>query len=227
METPVRADGVRRLVVTLHGGDVALSDSGGTHIEGIVESAHEARISQHDSWLTINAGGRRDTSVRLAVPAGIDVHIRARAGDITARIPLGSVSVAAASGDIRLSQVAGPLEAYTDSGDLDITDLEGHGRVRSGSGDVTLGRLSGTLEAKSGSGDIRVASNRGRIVARCGSGDVYVGVPDGVATWLDLTSASGDVAVNLDEGDPAGPDTDGHAEVQVTSASGDIAIVRA
>lgn len=232
MEHSVQAEGVRRLILRLRSGDVTLSESGGTHVEGTVEAAREPRIDQHDSWLTIQSG-RQDAAVRLAVPAGIDVQIRTRSGDVTSRVPLGSVSVATGSGDVRLTRVTGSAEASTDSGDVDISELEGDGQVRSGSGDITVGRLGRSLDIKNGSGDVTVASNRGQLFVRASSGDVSVGVPEGCPTWLDLVSASGEVHVMLPEAGPAaaGPADSGpaagHSSIRVTTASGDIRIARA
>lgn len=227
MEHSVQAEGVRRLVLRLHSGAVTLSDSGGSHVEGTIDAAKEPRIDQHDSWLTIHSG-RQEAQVRLAVPAGIDVQLRTRSGDVTARVPLGSVSVTTGSGAVRLARVTGPAEVFLDSGELDLAELEGDGRIRTGSGDITLGRLGGTLEVKSGSGDVTVASNRGQVFVRSGSGDVAVGVPDGCPTWLDLHSAAGNVHVMLPEADP-GPDEPPQepASVRATTASGDIRVAQA
>lgn len=224
IERSVRATGVRRLVVRLQSGEVTLSDSGGDHIEGVVESAREPRIDQHGSWLTIQS--RQQAQVRLAIPAGIEVHVRTRSGDVTARVPLGNASIVAGSGDVRLTDATGTIEAFTGSGTLNIESLTGDGQLRTGSGTIAVGRVDGTLAVKSGSGDVTVASNEGRIFVKAGSGDVTVGVPEGCRTWLDLTSASGDIAVNLPEHQDNPTDEGEHARVQVTTASGDIRIAR-
>lgn len=224
MEHSVRAEGIRRLILRLRSGDVTLSDSGGTHVEGTVEAVREPRIDQHGSWLTIQSG-RQEVDVRLAVPAGIDVQIRTRSGDVISCVPLGSVSVVTGGGDVRLTRVGGTAQAYTDSGDVDVNELEGDAQVRSGSGQITVGHLSGSLDVKNGSGDVTVASNRGSLVVRASSGDVSVGVPDGCSTWLDLASASGDVHVALPKGSPS--EGEEHASIHVTTASGDIRIAQA
>ncbi|WP_432558808.1 DUF4097 family beta strand repeat-containing protein [Granulicoccus sp. GXG6511] len=224
MEHGVRAEGVRRLVLKVHSGAVTLSDSGGTHVEGTIDTIREPRIDQHDSWLTIHS--RQEADVRLAVPTGIDVEIRTRIGNVTTRVELGNVSVLAGSGDVRLARVTGPTEVSIASGDLDITDVDGAARVRSASGDITIGRVGRALDAKAGSGDITVASNRGDLFVKAGSGNVSVGVPEGTPTWLNLNSATGDVRVLLPETEPD-EESDDHASIQVVTASGNIKIVPA
>ncbi|WP_425307949.1 DUF4097 family beta strand repeat-containing protein [Ammonicoccus fulvus] len=223
METPIRADDVRQLVLTLSGGDVVLSDSGGSHVEGTVDTETEPRVTHHGNLLKIQAN-RRNAVVRLAVPAGINIRLRSARADVVARVPLGDASVVTNSGDVRLGDVSGSVEVITDSGDIDIAAADGaYAQVRSGSGDVTLGRSRGRTEVRCASGDVTVASNHGQLLVKCGSGDVALGVPEGVRTWLDLKTWSGSVHVGLPEAE-APADGGEHASALLHSASGDIRV---
>lgn len=225
METPIRADDVRQLVLTLSGGDVVLSDSGGTHVEGTVDSDTEPRLTHHGALLKIQTG-RRNATIRLAVPAGVNVQIRSARADVVSRVLLGNVSLTTGSGDVRLAETAGSLDAVTDSGDVDIAAAEGpYASLRSGSGEVTVGRTRGQVQIRCGSGDVTVASNQGHLVVKCGSGDVAVGVPEGIRTWLDLKTWSGSVSVGLPEAEAPTDDEDNNrASAILNTASGDIRV---
>lgn len=220
MEVPVRADGVRQLFVSLEGGDLVLSDSGGEHVEGVADE--HTSIIHHGNLLKIRARG--SNNVRLAIPSGVDLKARTRAGDVLVRVALGAARVATRSGDIRLGSVTGPAELTTDSGDVDLTSAE-NTQVRSGSGDVTVGTAHSQVQVRTGSGDIAVGLNRAHAWLESGSGDVSVGVPDDLATLLDLRSVSGSVAVSASQRER--PKDGERVRVHAATASGDIRIARA
>ena len=223
METPIRAEDVRQLVLTLSGGDVVLSDSGGSHVEGVVDTDTEPRVTHHGPMLKIQAN-RRNAAIRLAVPAGIDVRLRSARADVVSRVPLGNASVVTNSGDVRLAEITGSTEVITDSGDIDIAAADGaYAQVRSGSGDVILGRARGRTEVRCASGDVTVTSNHGQLLVKCGSGDIALGIPGGVRTWLDLKTWSGSVHVGLPDAEPPADDHE-HASAVLHSASGDIRV---
>jgi hypothetical protein len=220
METPVNADGVRQILVNLDSGDLVLSASGGQHVEGVAHDLTE--IVHHGNLLKIRSRGSSD--VRLAIPAGIDLKVRTRGGDVLARVPLGAARVATASGDIRLESVTGPAELTTGSGDIDVTST-GDTKARTGSGDITVGSASGQIQVRTGSGDITVGSNHGYAWLESGSGDISLGVPDGVATLLDLKSWTGSVSVSAPQRER--PDNGEQVRVHAATSSGDIRVVRA
>lgn len=220
MEVPVSADGVRQLLVSLDGGDLLLSESGGEHVEGTADDLTE--VVHHGNLLKIRARG--SSNVRLAIPSGVDLKARTRSGDVFIQVALGAARIAARSGDIRVESLTGPAELSTDSGDIDVTST-GNAQVRSGSGDVTVGNARGQLQVRTGSGDITVGTNRGHAWLESGSGEVSLGVPEDVPTLLDLRSATGSVAVSAPQRER--PEGGEHARVHAATASGDIRITRA
>lgn len=223
----IQAEGVRRLIVVTNDGEVTLSDSGGPQLTGTTTATptNKPTVRQHGGWLMIRAT-RQEATVSLAIPAGIDVEVRTRSGAISTEVTLGSAVISTGSGDIHLTSVTGTLGVFTESGDLDIADLAGSGRLRTGSGDITLGTLHDSLEIRSGSGDVTVASNYGDLRVWAGSGDVTVGVPLNLPTWLDLTSATGDVSVHLPDRAFDEEPTE-QASLTVATAAGDINVVPA
>lgn len=226
MDTPVRADGVRNLVIAVHRGDVVLSDSGGSHVEGTINSDAEPRVTHHGGLLKIQDQTRTPTTVRLAIPPGVELKVRARNCDVVVRVPVGGASIGLGSGSVRLGEVGGSLDIDTQSADIDVAATGPHTSLRTGSGDITVGRVNGSLVARTGSGDVSLAANYGEVTIHSGSGDTGVGVPDGVPTWLDLKTSSGAMAVNLPEGEEPDEDDDS-ALVEIATGSGDIHIGRA
>ena len=98
--------------------------------------------------------------------------------------------------------------------------------TKSGSGDVEVGRLGGRLQTKSGSGSLTVRrATSGMVRANGASGDISIGIEEGTAAWLDLSTVSGRVTQELEES--AAP-SDGQQRVEITAhtVSGDLRVFR-
>ena len=99
--------------------------------------------------------------------------------------------------------------------------------LSTGSGDIRAGELSGTTKIKNANGDVHVAEAiRGSVSARTGFGQIEVGIPDGTAAWLDLSTGYGEVRNGLDRSGPPEPGEES-VEVRAHSGYGDITIARA
>jgi DUF4097 and DUF4098 domain-containing protein YvlB len=135
------------------------------------------------------------------------LQARSASGDARVDVVRGPATLGTASGGVRVGSAGGAVEIRTASGDVDLDAAGGDTSVRSASGDVTVGRTVG--------GDVRLTTV---------SGDVTVGVLPGRRVWLDLSSASGRLASELDD-DGSG---DGAAEltVAVRTVSGDVRVRR-
>ncbi len=196
-------------------------------------------ITAEESW-TRNA----NSDVFLEVPAGLDVSVTTRSGDIMINADLGAgkltsgsgdVSVGTAvtlsaksgSGDIAIGQVAEAAELSTGSGDISIREAAGPVSAKSGSGDLQLKRLrAGSVNASTGSGDISVPSTTGSVDLRSASGSIVVGVAEGMPAWLDLNTVTGDISIDLD---PSQQPEEGKPFVTIRcrTASGEIGVSRA
>jgi DUF4097 and DUF4098 domain-containing protein YvlB len=189
-------------------------------------------------------GGSLRITVRLPLDSRIDVSTAS--ADVTATGRLGSSTVKTASGDLRLDEVAGDfvrnsasgdsqinrvrgsLKVDHASGDLRVATIDGDLRLRTASGDANIEAVSGSIKVHSASGDIRIGSiSNGETSINSASGDVAVGVAEGTAVWLDVTTLSGDTRSELEMpgGEPAGkPAT---LKLAVHTVSGDVVIRRA
>lgn len=187
----------------------------------------------------------REHRVSIRAPHGTDVEVKSGSGDLDARGRYGEVEVLTGSGDIGVEQAAtlaarsgsgnldarrveGNASATTGSGDVEIGRLGGEGTFRTGSGEVTIGEAEADLSIMTGSGDLKVGSAAaGRLRLRAASGDVHVGIRRGSRVFVDARSASGDMDSELELEGEAPPGDGPMVEVDATTASGDVRIVRA
>jgi DUF4097 and DUF4098 domain-containing protein YvlB len=138
----------------------------------------------------------------------------------------GALVVSAGSGDVSVDRSGTTATLTVGSGDISIGSLAGEVVAKSGSGDVEVGVLEGSLLTKSGSGDLvirRAAS--GAVRATGASGQISIGIQDGTAAWLDLSTVSGQVSQELGETDA--PSTDQQrVEITARTVSGDLRVHR-
>ena len=160
-------------------------------------------------------------------------------GDVTgsAKLKSGSGAVAAGrigkalvvttgSGDVRVDRSGRTASVTVGSGDILISEVAGDVLTKTGSGDVEVDRLGGTLVTKSGSGSLvvrRAAS--GSVKANGASGSITIGIEQGTAAWLDVSTLTGRVVQELDQ---TGAPTDDQPRVEITAhtVSGDLWVHR-
>lgn len=153
--------------------------------------------------------------------------LKSGSGDITTRVVRGDLVLKTGSGDVSIDMAGAPVDLVSGSGDVTVRRVEGPLKAKTGSGDLVVINVSADLDVMTGTGDIKiVAVHAGDIRAKTGTGDVVVGIANGVATYLDLGTVTGDVEVDLDEA--TGPeDAESTASLHVQSGSGDIHVKRA
>jgi DUF4097 and DUF4098 domain-containing protein YvlB len=134
--------------------------------------------------------------------------------------------ISTGSGDVSLDHTGHSAQVSVGSGDIRIGDVTGATVAKTGSGDVEVDRLDGTLVTKSGSGNLvvrRAAS--GSVKANGASGSITIGIEQGTAAWLDVSTLTGRVIQELDQ---TGAPTDGQQRVEITAhtVSGDLRVHR-
>jgi DUF4097 and DUF4098 domain-containing protein YvlB len=189
---------------------------------------------------------RNTTShLRLAVPDGLTYAIRTGSADISVSAAISRSKIVSGSGDVSIGEAV-DLECSSGSGDVSVARVSGRAAsVSSGSGDISVAEVhcplsakSGSgdvvvksvhqadVQAKSGSGDIAVSSTTGSVDLRSASGSLTVGVADNLPAWLDLSSVSGDIRIDLEstgQPEPGEP----YVSLRARTASGDISVYRA
>lgn len=160
-------------------------------------------------------------------------------GDVTgtARVKSGSGAVSAGSvgtalvmstgsGDVSVGQTGRTASVSSGSGDIRLGEVTGDTVAKTGSGDVEVDRLGGTLITKSGSGNLVVRrATSGSVKANGASGSITIGVDQGTAAWLDVSTLTGRVIQELEQ---TGAPTDGQQRVEITAhtVSGDLRVHR-
>ena len=173
-------------------------------------------------------------------------------GNVNVEHSAGSTTVNVGSGDISIGEVTGDVVTKTGSGDVEVGRLAGTLLTKTGSGDLTVRRATtGSVRRNgatwhsdpdlrvftSGSGEglyvdrtwrevpVRRAST-GSVRANGASGNISIGVEEGTAAWLDVSTLSGRVSQELGETDSP---TDGQHRIEITAhtVSGDLRIHRA
>ena len=140
--------------------------------------------------------------------------------EVTGRLDVtaghGVVRIATVRGDARLRASHGSMELGTAAGDVEATT----------SGALTIDRALGDVTARSAHGPLRVREvSGGTIRLDNGYADVDVGVPAGVAAWIDASSAHGRVRSELTP-DPAAAESDRSVELHLHANYGNVIIRR-
>ena len=181
-------------------------------------------------------------SVRVRGQLGA-TSIVAKYGSVTAD-RVGDLALVSPHGEVDIAEVDGELEVKAGHGQVRIGRVTGAARLRGSHGNLTLRTAEGTVEAatsgpltieralsdvtaRSAHGAIRVLEAEGGILRlENGYAEVEVGVPAGVAAWVDASSAHGAVRNELTP-DPAAADSDRTVELHLRTNWADILIRRA
>jgi hypothetical protein len=148
------------------------------------------------------------------------------AGDITIEAIHGRADVKTA-GVIRVGRIDGPAAIKNSNGDSWMGEVTGEARVTAANGAISVDLARGGIVAKTANGHVRIAEVAGgQVVAESAFGGLEIGVPEGVAAWLDLRTRFGQVLSDLDEADRPEPGQDA-VEIRARTSMGDIAIRRA
>jgi DUF4097 and DUF4098 domain-containing protein YvlB len=157
--------------------------------------------------------------------AGV-VSLKAGFGDIVVGRATGHAEVAAGSGDLRLRELGDSAVIKNSNGDTWIGSVGGDARLTAANGGIAVDAAGGSVVAKSATGDVRLgAVARGSVVLETGLGDVEVGIPEGIAAWLDVRSGTGRVHNQLEasQAPEASAET---VEVRARTAAGNVLISR-
>lgn len=163
-------------------------------------------------------------------------HIRiGHCGELRAHTDMGDVTVERASGRSRIK---------TGSGKIRIRDIDGVATVKNGNGSTYISHASGELSVSAANGDVSLeqaglsttvkASNgditvgevaAGSLTVQTAAGTLAVGVREGTAAWLDLSTKYGRVRNALEAIGGPGECTD-TVEIRARNAYGDITVKR-
>ncbi|MEU1295359.1 DUF4097 family beta strand repeat-containing protein [Streptomyces sp. NPDC005840] len=202
-------------------------------VDVTVELPAGSPVEATGSWVQVHGEGRLG-----------EVRVKTSSGDVRLD-STGPLHVTAAHGNISVDRVGGDAEITTSSGSLRVGTVDGdavlknsHGtttvgtalgelRVSGAQGDILVDRAAGSVTATTAHGTLRVSEvARGRVQLETAHGAIEVGVREGTAAWLDVSSGSGQVTNSLatTEGPADAEDT---VEVRARTRYGNVDIARA
>ncbi len=152
--------------------------------------------------------------------------LKSGSGTVTAGTIGKAAVITTGSGNVSLESAGQSAQVSVGSGDIKIAEVTGESVAKTGSGDVEVDRLGGTLVTKSGSGDLVVRrATSGSVKANGASGSITIGVAQGTAAWLDVSTLTGRVIQELEQ---TGAPTDGQQRVEITAhtVSGNLRVHR-
>ncbi|MFI4974470.1 MAG: DUF4097 family beta strand repeat-containing protein [Caulobacterales bacterium] len=173
-----------------------------------------------DVKATSGSGG-----IRIAEAA--DAMVRTGSGDVTIEVAHGRVDAQSGSGNVAIGSSGTEARVHTGSGNVGIEHIDGEANVHSGSGDIHVTEAGDSLDAFSASGRVVVSrADHGRVRAKSVSGRVSVGVANGAAAWLDISTVTGRVNSALEAAaEPA--EGERKLELRIHTVSGAVDVQRA
>lgn len=181
-------------------------------------------------------------AVRMVGELG-SARIKAKYGNVTADT-VGDLVLDAPYGEVDIDVVAGRLEAVAGHGRVRVGRIDGDVRLRASHGTVDLGTTHGSVDvstsgpltidhaltdvtARSAYGAVRIREvSAGSVRIENGYAEVEVGVPLGVAAWVDAASSRGAVRNELTP-DPSASSGDRAVELRLRANWADVVIRRA
>ncbi|WP_405389910.1 DUF4097 domain-containing protein [Streptomyces sp. NBC_01102] len=192
-----------------------------------------SQVEATGGWAEVRGEGRLG-EVRVKTSSG-DVrfgttgplHLTASHGAITVDRVEGPAEITTSSGSIRVGTVAGFAVLKNSHGTTSVGDVTGDLRVSGANGDVIIDRAHASVEARTANGTLRVAEvARGTVQLETSYGAIDVGVREGTAAWLDVSSGFG--AVHNSLSGSGGPEkSEDTVEVRARTRHGNIDVRRA
>lgn len=200
--------------------DVTIELPAGSHVHGeaaMGEFRVEGRLGEC-RFKTAMGAISLDQTGTLNLTTGI--------GDVTVDRAVGHATITTGSGSVLIREIDGTATIKNANGDTTIGEVTGELRLNAANGHITIGRTHTSVTAKTATGDVRIGEvARGAILLESAYGALDVGIREGAAAWLDVSSQYGRVRNSLRARD--GPQqSDETVEVRARTAYGDITIHR-
>ncbi|MEU8193439.1 DUF4097 family beta strand repeat-containing protein [Microbispora amethystogenes] len=158
------------------------------------------------------------------------MRVRSTHGDISVTRASGHAEVTTTHGGIHIGEIDGTAAVRTSHGAVRVREVTGELRLNSAHGDITVDRALAGVAAKTAYASVRIGEVvSGSVVMETTGGGLDLGIREGTAAWLDVTSTYGTVDVSLDPGDDPGDDPKRAGpivEVRTHTTYGDVVIHR-
>ncbi|WP_432136369.1 MULTISPECIES: DUF4097 family beta strand repeat-containing protein [unclassified Streptomyces] len=155
------------------------------------------------------------------------LHLTASHGSVTVERVEGMAEITTSSGSLRVGVVDGPAVLKNSHGPTTVDAVTGELRVNGVNGGVDIARVESSVTGTTTNGHLRVGDvARGTVHLETANGPIEVGIREGTAAWLDVSSKRGQVRNTLATSD-APQETEETVRVHARSNWGNIDIRRA
>lgn len=154
------------------------------------------------------------------------VALKASSGSVTVRRAGGPTDIKVSAGSVRVDEVAGDATIRASNGTTTVGSVTGTLQVQGAHAEILVSQVRGTVTVKSAHAGIRINNlESGSATLTTSYGSIEVGVPEGVAAYLDVASEHGSVRNHLTPTE--GPvENESTAEVHASTGYGDIIVRR-
>lgn len=154
------------------------------------------------------------------------LHVNTYGGNVAVDRVAGDAYVSIGSGYARIGVIDGTAAIKNSNGDTNVGEVTGDVLVNAANGSISVDRAHSSVTAKTAKGNVRIGEVvRGSVVLETSYGELEVGIHEGTAAWLDVSSLYGIVHNSLGPSD--GPrQSDETVEVRAHTSYGDIVIHR-
>ncbi|MFJ7947188.1 DUF4097 family beta strand repeat-containing protein [Streptomyces sp. NPDC096354] len=202
-------------------------------VDVTVELPTGSRIDMTGAWVQVLGEGRLG-EVRVKTSSGdvrLDttgpLQLTASHGSITVDRVEGMAEISTSSGSLRVGLVDGPAVLKNSHGTTTVDAATGELRVSGANGDIEIRRAEDSVTATTAHGTLRVGDVvRGTVQLETSYGTIEVGVREGTAAWLDVSSGSGQVRNTL-TASQAPERTEDSVKVRARTRYGNIDVRRA
>ncbi|MFE4910276.1 DUF4097 domain-containing protein [Streptomyces sp. NPDC056652] len=202
-------------------------------VDVTVELPTGSSVDMTGAWTQVLGEGRLG-EVRVKTSSGdvrLDttgpLRLTASHGSITVDRVEGKAEITTSSGSLRLGLVDGPAVLKNSHGTTTVDAVTGELRVSGANGDIEIRRAEDSVTATTAHGTLRVGEvARGTVQLETSYGAIEVGVREGTAAWLDVSSGSGQVRNTLTASETP-EETEDTVKVRARTRHGNIDVRRA
>ncbi|MFI6008337.1 DUF4097 family beta strand repeat-containing protein [Streptomyces sp. NPDC051243] len=202
-------------------------------VDVTVELPTGSRIDLSGSWAQVVGEGRFG-EVQVKTSTG-DVRLDTT-GPLTLTVSHGSITVdrvegraeiTSSSGNMRIGTVDGPAVLKNTHGATTVGAVTGELRVSGAHGGIDIARAEASVTGTATHGHLRVSEvARGEVRLETSNGSIEIGIREGTAAWLDVSSSRGKVR-NALAASEAPEQTEDTVKVRARTNWGNIDVLRA
>jgi hypothetical protein len=202
-------------------------------VDVTVELPTGSRVDMTGSWTRVLGEGRLG-EVRVKTSGGdvrLDttgpLRLTASHGSITVERIEGMAEITTSFGSLRVGTVDGTAVLKNSHGTTTVGAATGDLRVNGAHGEIDIARAESSVTATTAHGSLRVAEvASGTVQLETSYGAIEIGIREGTAAWLDVSSNHGQVRNTLDASE-APEKTEDTVEVRARTRWGNIDVRRA